>query len=231
MPVIDLKDKTFGKLTVLERVENNKQRIAQWLCQCDCFGENSLKVVRGSDLRSGHTKSCGCLQREIVKKICQTRKNYNEYNLLGDYGIGYALNGEEFYFDLEDYDKIKNYSWHINADGYVVTGYIVILMHRLVINCPDDMEVDHIYHNRNDNRKEFLRFATRSQNGMNRELQLNNISGVTGVTWRSDKEKWRASIGINGENIHLGYFDNFEDAVQVRNEAEEKYFGEYRYKK
>ena len=226
----DITGEKFGRLTVLKRVENNKQRIAQWLCQCDCLGENSLKVFRGNDLRNGHTKSCGCLQKEIVKEISQKSKNHNTYDLAGKYGIGYTLNDEEFWFDLEDYDKIKNYSWHINADGYVVTGYIAILMHRLVMDCPDDMEVDHIFHNRYDNRKEFLRIVTRSQNGMNRNLQSNNISGATGVVWRSDKGKWNANIGINRKNIHLGYFNNFEDAVKTRKQAEEKYFGEYRYK-
>ena len=44
------------------------------------------------------------------------------------------------------------------------------------------------------------------------------------------KEKWRAYIGINDEQINLGYFNDFEEAVQVRKEAEIKYFGEYRFK-
>lgn len=200
------------------------------MCQCDCEGDNSLKVVRGSSLRNGHTKSCGCLQKEIISEISQLSKNHNIYDLTGDYGIGYTLKNEKFYFDLEDYNKIKNYSWHINSDGYVVAEYIVILMHRLIMNCSDDMEVDHIYHNKNDNRKEFLRIVTKSQNGMNRGLQSNNTSGVTGVTWRSDKEKWNAQIIINKKKIHLGSFDNFEDAVEARKEAEERYFGEYKYK-
>ena len=231
--VIDLTNQTFGRLTVIkrvERIENNKSREIYWLCQCDCLGKDSLKIIRGSSLRNGHTKSCGCLQKEIVREISQISKNHNTYDLTGKYGIGYTLNNEEFYFDLEDYDKIKDYSWHINADNYVITGYMVILMHRLVMNCPDDMEVDPIFHNKNDNRKEFLRLVTRSQNSMNRDLQSNNTSGVTGVVWRKDKGKWNANIGKNGKYIHLGYFDNFEDAVNTRLKAEDEYFGEYKYK-
>ena len=46
----------------------------------------------------------------------------NVYDLSGEYGIGYTLKGEEFYFDLEDYDKIKDYCWHINKK-YVCTKY------------------------------------------------------------------------------------------------------------
>lgn len=56
---IDLTGQTFGKLTVLERVENDRHGNACWLCQCNCVDKN--RVIVGSDkLRSGDTKSCGC---------------------------------------------------------------------------------------------------------------------------------------------------------------------------
>lgn len=58
---IDLIHKRFGKLQVLCEAGSNKHRKARWLCHCDC-GENV--VVLGSSLRSGNTKSCGCLQRQ-----------------------------------------------------------------------------------------------------------------------------------------------------------------------
>lgn len=229
MVIIDLKNKTFGRLTVLERAENNKQGQPQWLCQCNCEGENSLKVIKGSSLRSGHTKSCGCLQREKIKEISQISKNHNTYDLSGEYGVGWTFKKEKFWFDLEDYNKIKNYSWHFNKDGYIVTGYNKILMHRIIMNCPDDMEVDHIFHKKFDCRKEFLRIVTPSQNQMNRRIQSNNTSGIKGVVWREDKEKWRAYITINNKHIHLGYFNIFNEAVEVRKQAEIEYFGEYRY--
>ena len=46
-------------------------------------------------------------------------KKYNTYDLTGEYGIGYTSKDEEFYFDLEDYDKIKDYCWRITMQGYV----------------------------------------------------------------------------------------------------------------
>lgn len=61
----DLTGQKFGRLTVLERTENyrapNGTSGAMWLCQCDCG--NVLKV-RAPDLKSGHTRSCGCLHRD-----------------------------------------------------------------------------------------------------------------------------------------------------------------------
>lgn len=61
----DLTGKVFGKLTVLFRVQNDKQGCSQWLCQCEC---GNLTIVKGSSLRTGHTKSCGCAQRELVSE-------------------------------------------------------------------------------------------------------------------------------------------------------------------
>lgn len=58
---IDLTGQRFERLTVIERVENDKKRQSQWKCKCDCGNES---IVRGIDLKSGNTKSCGCLVRE-----------------------------------------------------------------------------------------------------------------------------------------------------------------------
>jgi hypothetical protein len=61
---IDLTGQRFGRLTVVSRVENIKDRTA-WLCRCDCGKE---KIVRGYSLRLGDTKSCGCYHGETIRK-------------------------------------------------------------------------------------------------------------------------------------------------------------------
>ena len=66
----------FGRLTVIERVENKKSKKAMWLCECSC---GNKKVVRGSDLRNGHTQSCGCLHKEVVSKTLQDTCNKNAH--------------------------------------------------------------------------------------------------------------------------------------------------------
>lgn len=63
----DLTGKTFGRLTVLKRVSNNKWNNVCWLCQCSCK-EQTQVVLEGSRLLSGNTSSCGCLQRELTSK-------------------------------------------------------------------------------------------------------------------------------------------------------------------
>ena len=108
--LVDLTGQKFGRLTVIERADEyvspKGQRHIRWFCKCDC---GNYVTVKGNHLKSGNTKSCGCLDSEIVSKRNKDNKKFNEYNLSGEYGIGYTAKGEEFYFDLEDYYKIKDY--------------------------------------------------------------------------------------------------------------------------
>lgn len=61
---IDLTGQRFGQLTVLYRVENNNRGEIQWLCHCDCGNDT---IVTSGHLRSGSTKSCGCLWKRKSK--------------------------------------------------------------------------------------------------------------------------------------------------------------------
>ena len=61
MKTIDMVGQRIGRLVVIERAGSNKGGEALWRCRCDCGGE---KVVRGVKLRSGETRSCGCLENE-----------------------------------------------------------------------------------------------------------------------------------------------------------------------
>lgn len=188
-------------------------------------------MARGYGLRNGHINSCGCLHKESARKTGKANKKYNTYDLTGEYGIGYTLKGEPFYFDLEDYDLIKDYCWAMDNYGYLYnkSGTKIILMHRLLMNAPKGKVVDHIYHCTNDNRKSQLRICSYSENAMNK-AKSNSSSGITGVYWYSREEKWSAEIGINGKSIRLGLFNDKDEAIKARKMAEQKYYGDYAYK-
>lgn len=160
----------------------------------------------------------------------KNHKKYNIYDLTGTYGIGYTLKNEEFYFDLEDYEKIKEDCWHIDVNGYVVNGKRKRL-HRIIMDLNDSsIPIDHINHKKYDNRKSNLRTVNKSQNAMNQSMSSANTSGVTGVGWHKAKGKWRAYIKVNYKQRDLGYYDSFEDAKQARLQAENERFGEYSYR-
>ena len=140
---MNLTGRVFDRLTVVKRAEDivypNGRKVPQWLCECNCDEKTNI-IVRQDSLLNKRCRSCGCLKRETTSKRF---KKYNTYDLSGEYGIGYTQKEEEFYFDLEDYDKIKDYCWCINQDGYVFNSSSRILMHRLVTDCPQNMLVDH----------------------------------------------------------------------------------------
>lgn len=224
----DLTDRTFGKLKVIRQTEDyvtpKGVHSPKWLCECECG--NNIEVV-GYKLKNHHTQSCGCLQKE---RVTECNKKPNDYEVQEDYVIMYTCNNEPFFVDLEDFWKVRDICW-CNSNGYIVgrKNQKNIRIHRLILNCPNNMDVDHINHNTFDNRKENLRIVTRSQNNMNMGLRSTNTSGVTGVGLDIANNKWTAQIGCDGKTIYLGCYDNFDDAVKARKEAEDKYFGEYSY--
>jgi hypothetical protein len=118
----------------------------------------------------------------------------------------------------------------MRSDGYIITKSCCLRLHRLIMDCPNDKEVDHIDHNPSNNRKINLRIVTSQQNKFNQNVKTNNTSGVKGVSWSKERRKWETYIGYNGKKINLGRFVNLKDAIQARKEAEIKYFGEYNLK-
>lgn len=71
---LDLSGQRFGRLIALEWVSTNKQGNSEWLCVCDCGKE---VIVNSQKLKSGKTKSCGCLSRELTIKRNSEGFKYN----------------------------------------------------------------------------------------------------------------------------------------------------------
>lgn len=227
---IDLTGQTFGRWEVIEFSHIGKGRLAYWACECQCE-KKTIKIVSGSSLRNGSSKSCECLHSEIAKQVMRNNmKKYNTYDLSKDYGIGYDENGNSFLFDLEDYDKIKNYYWYVNKRGYVCAyiapGGKYILLHRLILNNKTP-STDHHNRNKADCRKENLVPCTQTDNCKNKSLSKNNTSGVTGVCWDKSKNKWVARLENEGKIKLFKRFDKKEDAIKARLEAEIKYFKQF----
>ena len=147
--------------------------------------------------------------------------------------------GKETTVYNRNYKKLSMWNWYANCiDGvwYAMRNgrdkhgkKIKILMHRVIMKAPDGMMVDHKNHDGLDNRISNLRICTNGQNQRNRRLSKNNTSGVNGVTWYKNSNKWLARIHFNGVQIYLGYYVNLEDAVKARLAGELKYYGKYQY--
>jgi len=86
----------------------------------------------------------------------------------------------------------------------------------------DDI-IDHINHNRTDNRINNLRNVSIKENLKNKAKGKNNKSGQVGVCWRKSTNRWRAYIKVDKKCIELGSFVSFSDAVNARKNAEVLY--------
>lgn len=131
--------------------------------------------------------------------------------------------GQVAIVDAEDYEWLNQWRWHVHlnhrrypyaerrrrkADG---PGPSHIPMHRVILDAPTFLEVDHRDGNGLNNQRENLRLATRSLNERNKHRQKALASGLPmGV--RADRLHFRAQIWRGGRYIHLGMFSTSEAA-------------------
>ena len=217
---LDIKKDDLYDLYVIQN-KTNKEIAEKYNCHPDTIGRY-LKMYK-IPKRTVHSWTA-----EFNNK---TKTKYNKYDLTGKYGIGWTTNtNQEFYFDLEDYELIKDYCWMENNEGYIYTRIRgknkYIRLHNLVTGWN---YVDHIKHKLYDNRKSELRKANDYLNSRNRSIPCNNRSGCKGVSWHKRDQKWRAYISHNHKWINLGNYEKLDEAIKARKEAEEKYQKEWSY--
>lgn len=116
----------------------------------------------------------------------------------------------------------------ISRDGYIRIRlrYKLYLAHRLAWlymtgQFPKD-QIDHINHNRSDNRFVNLREATNQENAKNRKPHIKNKSKISGVSWDKKSNKWRSEINNKNKKIYLGLFDDKFEAICIRKSTENK---------
>lgn len=229
-----------SRIIVIEQTDDyvspKGQHQAMYICKCRC-GNRDPFIKSANSVRRGLVKSCGCLWTESGIRNGKATHKVNKYDLSGEYGIGWSSNtNEEFYFNLEDYDKIKDICWNVRVDDTnyrSLVGVDTVLGKRvrfsqMVFEVPEGFQYDHIDRNPLNNRKSNLRLATNAENSRNRNKLSNNTSGITGVTFDKKSNRWMARINSEtNHRISVGSFDNKEDAIVARLKAEKQYYGEF----
>jgi hypothetical protein len=141
--------------------------------------------------------------------------------------------GKEMIVDSELYRFLNLVKWHCDSKGYARKSYKEnnkwrgIHAHRLIVDAPIGMMVDHINGNPLDNRLCNLRIVTPAQNSMNvGKTSKNTSSKYKGVT-RVVSGKWQAVLNIGYERLYLGVFPTQTEAALAYNEAAKKHHVRY----
>ena len=144
-----------------------------------------------------------------------------------------ASNGAKFLIEEEDLHLVDPYNWHIDKRGYIYRHRWIdgkdkpLRLHRVIVDAPQGMDVDHINKVRHDNRRSNLRVCTRQQNIFNSKIKSNNTTGYKGVSLK--RNKYRARIRIGGKEINLGCFKTAKEASEAYDAAVVHHHKEFAY--
>lgn len=140
--------------------------------------------------------------------------------LTGQLG-GFALVDDSFAW-------LANFKWYQRPDGYaertvgtIKKGRKHVRMHHCIIGFPlYGKEIDHINHNRLDNRQKNLRIVTKRENSLNHGVQPQNTTGIVGVYYLKKANRWMAATSNNHKTVYLGCFATKKEAAKARKQFE-----------
>lgn len=194
----DLTGRVFGHLTVLYRTENKRGRTC-WMCRCDCGKE---KVATAQDLKAGKVKSCGCHTHDHDhNRIDLTGRKFGRLTAVEP--TGRRNNKGSVY-------------WRCVCDCGGEAEYTEdMLVHGRYLSCgclkkKNQKELANKLHRIDGTCIEILE---------NRKYRRDNTSGFRGV-FRMKNGHYRVDIGFKGKRFYLGTFTEYNEAVEVRLEAE-----------
>lgn len=212
---LDITNEIYGRLTALYP---DKDRKRNWICSCQCGNKKSVAL---SNLRNGNTKSCGCIAKEVL-----TKRN-KEISYVKTHGLSQTKEYMAWQSMLSrclspDTTEYKNYGARgITVHQPWIESFEVFLNDMGQAPC-SKASLDRIDNEGNYEPGNVRWVKNQSIQKVNQRKNSRNTSGTTGVY--KCKNKWRACITLEGKFYNLGCFDDKQDAIIARQEAEVKLF-------
>lgn len=171
-----------------------------------------------------------CRNFQAEKKIIRPKVNQPENDEIRFIPL---TQGKVAIVDAKDYHWLSKYKWYATKSGQRFYAQRHkngrnISMHRMIMQAPKQMVVDHIDGNGLNNRRANLRLCSIPENLRNRRSP-GGTSKYKGVTFHKQRKKWRAVISSNRRHIHLGLFDDEIDAARAYDRKADELFGEFAY--
>ncbi len=201
---------SYGFLTIIDI--HYEPRKYYGVCQCVC---GSVKNVYLDALKRGRVKSCGCMTAKMKseKMTIHGKADTLEY-----------IRWLSMKSRCRQSDKAKEKYPHHAGKGITVCESWLNSFEKFyedMGDCPEGYTLDRI-NNDLGYYKDNCRWVSYSTQLYNRDM-----GKQAGVNYREERGKWKAEIRANGLNVFLGYFENEDDAISARLQAEIKYFGEH----
>jgi len=174
----------FGRLLVIERSGSNKHRASQWKCLCDC---GAFVVVTGQRLKSGNTKSCGCLNLESTK----TRFTKHGMNGTPIYRVSRHMLDRCYTKNNKEFPSYGGRGIFVSDEWHSFESFFADMGHP-----PPGMSIDRADNNGGYS-KDNCRWATPTEQSMNR--RVNRILSVDGVA--KPLTAWAMELNINPSTI------------------------------
>lgn len=198
MKKIDLSGQVYGRLTVLGDIgkrTNNKEIL--WQCICEC---GTIAYAKGSHLKSGAIRSCGCLNREArSKRRTQDLTGYEDENFKVIRRVG---------------SKHSKALWEVECKhcGNLAELTGNALKNQKSCGCL-----------KKGANKEYMASIMDLESLKSTKPTAKSTTGVRGVYYRKSKNTYQAFINVDKKPVYLGSSKNFDEAVKMRRDAEKKY--------
>ncbi len=216
----DLKNQTFGRLTVIEATDKRADRKIVWKCQCSC---GNIAYVHSVNLIHGITKSCGCLARELSSE--RFKKFMKENSKIKD--ITGQVFGRLTALEATEKRECSSVVWKCKCSCGNIAYVSSHSLTKGSVNSCGCLQKEVSYQNIQRFQKENFFENTNVTLLSKKEPNKNNKIGIRGVCFDTRLNKYLAYITFKKKRYNLGVFSNKEEATKIRKEAEEKFFGEF----
>jgi len=209
----NLSNQTFGCLTAISPTNQRKYGSVVWQCICNCTNKNVVyRSAEQLKRTTPHNLHCGCKENELGKL---------------EAGVITDITNQTFGYLTAVSPTSKRTSGAVIWECKCKCGN---LTYRSVSNLKAGNENQSCgcllseISKQASKKKTNLIYGTCIEKISAQTLLSNNKSGIRGVHWDRNAQKWRAIIYFRGKQIHLGLFSNIDDAAKTRKAAEDLYF-------